>query len=163
MTSAAGASDAAGVQTVSDCPLCTGDGGDVVWRHADLRVIVVRAGAGEVPYPGFCRVIWNAHRAEWSDLDNAGRATLSTALLAVERVVRAHMQCDKINLASLGNMVPHLHWHIIPRFADDAHFPQAIWGAPLREVDAAVLDARARRAAPLPEALREALDAAFGV
>jgi diadenosine tetraphosphate (Ap4A) HIT family hydrolase len=35
---------------------------------------------------------------------------------------------DKINLASFGNVVPHLHWHVIPRFEDDAHFPAPIWG-----------------------------------
>jgi diadenosine tetraphosphate (Ap4A) HIT family hydrolase len=40
---------------------------------------------------------------------------------------------DKINLASLGNMVAHLHWHVIPRFADDPHFPQPIWGTRQRE------------------------------
>jgi diadenosine tetraphosphate (Ap4A) HIT family hydrolase len=43
------------------------------------------------------------------------------------------MQPDKINLASLGNVVPHLHWHVIPRFADDAHFPSPIWASPQRD------------------------------
>jgi diadenosine tetraphosphate (Ap4A) HIT family hydrolase len=38
------------------------------------------------------------------------------------------MAPDKINLASLGNVVPHLHWHVIPRFADDPHFPNPVWG-----------------------------------
>ena len=44
----------------------------------------------------------------------------------------AFVNPDKINLASLGNMVPHLHWHVIPRFRDDRHFPEPIWGAPQR-------------------------------
>ena len=39
------------------------------------------------------------------------------------------LQPAKVNLAALGNMVPHLHWHVIPRFADDSHFPQPVWGA----------------------------------
>jgi diadenosine tetraphosphate (Ap4A) HIT family hydrolase len=39
-----------------------------------------------------------------------------------------------VNLASLGNVVPHLHWHVIARFADDKHFPQPIWGQAQREV-----------------------------
>jgi diadenosine tetraphosphate (Ap4A) HIT family hydrolase len=43
------------------------------------------------------------------------------------------MHPDKINLASLGNMTPHLHWHVIPRFKQDKHFPQPIWGVPQRE------------------------------
>jgi hypothetical protein len=39
---------------------------------------------------------------------------------------------EKVNLASLGNQVPHLHWHVIPRFKDDPHFPFAIWGRKMR-------------------------------
>jgi diadenosine tetraphosphate (Ap4A) HIT family hydrolase len=42
------------------------------------------------------------------------------------------MRPDKINLASLGNMTPHLHWHVIPRHAGDRHFPRPIWAEPLR-------------------------------
>ena len=34
---------------------------------------------------------------------------------------------DKINLACLGNLTPHIHWHVIPRFYDDNHFPGSIW------------------------------------
>jgi diadenosine tetraphosphate (Ap4A) HIT family hydrolase len=83
-------------------------------------------------YPGFCRVIWKAHVAEQSDLSDAERQHLMTVVNGVERVLRAQMRPDKINLASFGNMVPHLHWHVIPRFKQDRHFPQAIWGQPQR-------------------------------
>jgi diadenosine tetraphosphate (Ap4A) HIT family hydrolase len=37
------------------------------------------------------------------------------------------MYPDKVNLAALGNMVPHLHWHIIPRFKEDVFFPGSVW------------------------------------
>jgi diadenosine tetraphosphate (Ap4A) HIT family hydrolase len=53
---------------------------------------------------------------------------LMDVLWQVELVVRDVMQPDKINLASFGNMVPHLHWHVIPRYTDDVHFPQPVWG-----------------------------------
>ena len=55
-----------------------------------------------------------------------------TVVWAVEAVLRQALEPAKINLASLGNQVPHLHWHIIPRFSDDAHFPDAVWAAPRR-------------------------------
>ena len=48
--------------------------------------------------------------------------------VAVEQAVRQLFSPDKINLASFGNMVPHVHWHIIPRWRDDRHFPEPIWG-----------------------------------
>lgn len=135
------------------CPLCTTDGGRLVWRSAALRVII----ADEAAYPGFCRVVWQGHVAELSDLDERERAHLFDVLVVVEQVVRRVMACDKINVASLGNMVPHLHWHVIPRFSDDAHFPNAVWSAPVREVAPSLLQARQARAAGLEEALREAL------
>jgi diadenosine tetraphosphate (Ap4A) HIT family hydrolase len=53
-------------------------------------------------------------------------------VFAVEAALRGLMRPDKINLASLGNLVPHLHWHVIPRFGDDPHFPAPIWAAPRR-------------------------------
>ncbi|MGH6609869.1 MAG: HIT family protein, partial [Burkholderiaceae bacterium] len=55
---------------------------------------------------------------------------------------REVLQPTKMNLASLGNMTPHLHWHVIPRFADDLHFPRPVWGAPQRTVDDRTLQAR---------------------
>ena len=106
------------------CELCASPGGTVLWQDARCCVVHV----GEADYPGFCRVIWNAHVREMSDLGDADRAHCMRVVLAVERVLRAAMRPDKINLASLGNMVAHLHWHVIPRFADDPHFPQPVWG-----------------------------------
>lgn len=97
-------------------------------------------------YPGFCRVIWQAHAREMTDLAATARHYLMEVVLAVETVVRQHFAPDKINLASFGNLVPHVHWHIIPRWHDDRHFPQPIWGAvqrdgkpPRPDVDNAVL------------------------
>jgi diadenosine tetraphosphate (Ap4A) HIT family hydrolase len=53
-------------------------------------------------------------------------------VFAVEMVLRRLMSPDKINLACLGNLTPHLHWHVIPRYADDPHFPLPIWAPPQR-------------------------------
>ncbi len=47
--------------------------------------------------------------------------------------MRELLEPEKINLASFGNMVPHLHWHVIPRFADDPHFPNSVFGARQRD------------------------------
>lgn len=106
------------------CELCAQDGGALLWRDAGCRVVLV----DEPDYPGFCRVIWNAHVAEMTDLDPAARRHCMQTVFAVERALRGLLSPDKINLASLGNVVPHLHWHVIPRFARDAHFPNPVWG-----------------------------------
>ena len=88
--------------------------------------------AEEENYPAFYRVVFNSHVAEWSDLSAAERAEGMDLMLGVEEVLSEQLQPRKINLASLGNVVPHLHWHIIARFDWDSHFPAPVWGPPVR-------------------------------
>ncbi len=111
------------------CPLCEPCGETVLWRDRQLRVIL----AQDADYPAFCRVIWNAHVREMTDLGIRERKYLMAVVFTVEAVLRELLAPDKINLASLGNQVPHLHWHVIPRFADDAHFPDPVWAVRRRE------------------------------
>ena len=119
-----------------DCLLCAQTGGVLLWNGSLLRVI----DACDPVYPGTTRVVLNRHVAEMTDLGEADQQRVMRAVLCVERVMRDMLGPDKVNLAALGNMVAHLHWHVIPRWTDDPHFPQAIWAA-------------------LPEATREALAA----
>lgn len=115
--------------TTSPCPLCTEPGGELIWQSALYRVVLV----DEPGYPGFCRVILNQHVAEMTELSPEERQALMNAVWAVEEVLRAELKPAKINLASLGNVVPHLHWHVIPRWPDDRHFPAPIWATPVRD------------------------------
>lgn len=110
--------------TGSVCELCAESREAVLWQSADCRVVRV----DDPAQPGFCRVIWNSHVREMTDLDAASRSVLMSVVFAVEAAVRQCFAPDKINLASFGNVVPHLHWHVIPRWTDDQHFPQPIWG-----------------------------------
>jgi len=111
------------------CPLCPPNHENLLWQDDFCRIILV----DDPAYPGFCRVILNAHVKEMTDLAEPDRQRLMNVVFAVESAIREVLQPDKINLASLGNMVPHMHWHVIPRFRDDRHFPDAIWAAPKRE------------------------------
>lgn len=114
---------------MASCELCNTPGGDLVWQDGFCRVVLIRDNA----YPGFCRVILDAHVKEMSDLPGNDRERLMAVVFAVEEAVREIIRPDKINLASLGNMTPHLHWHVIPRFEHDRHFPNPIWGTTRRE------------------------------
>lgn len=137
-----------------DCLLCTTTGGQLIWENTQLRVI----GAADALYLGLTRVIWQPHVREMTDLSDQDRNTLMQAVWTVESVMRQVLRPDKVNLASLGNMVAHVHWHVIPRFRDDAHFPDAIWAAKKREAPArisqAVVDEYHRQ-------LRDALDGLY--
>ena len=138
-----------GMNPAPACDLCallaaasgSGSGSDsdaVLWRGATLSVVQV----DDAAYPGFCRVVWHQHVKEMTDLPEAERSDMMHAVWQVELAVREVMQPDKINLASLGNMTPHLHWHVIPRFADDAQFPDPLWAAARRATAPQTLAAR---------------------
>jgi diadenosine tetraphosphate (Ap4A) HIT family hydrolase len=106
------------------CELCAADGGRVLFRDDFLRVVL----AAEPDYPGFCRVILTRHVRETAELRPAERRRLMEVVFATEDEVRRATGAFKMNLASLGNVVPHVHWHVIPRRGDDARFPDPIWG-----------------------------------
>lgn len=133
------------------CPLCAPSGESVLWRDDILRVILV----ADPDYPAFCRVILNRHVKEMTDLPPDERQRLMQAVFAVETALRELLAPDKINLASLGNQVPHLHWHVIPRFSDDRHYPDPVWAAPRRAGTPRPVDS-----ALLAEILRQRLSAA---
>jgi diadenosine tetraphosphate (Ap4A) HIT family hydrolase len=114
---------------MKECPLCLSAGGETVWEDPLCRVVRVVGAEGQA-FPGYCRVIWRSHVMEMTDLDPGNRRHLMNVVFAVEAALRGLLAPDKINLATLGNMVPHLHWHVIPRWRDDSHFPAAIWATP---------------------------------
>lgn len=105
------------------CELCDELGGELLWQDSVCRVVLVN----DPDYPGFCRVIWQAHIKEMTDLTTSQRGRLMEVVFALEQVLRQTLSPEKINLASLGNVTPHLHWHVIPRFRSDPHFPNPIW------------------------------------
>jgi diadenosine tetraphosphate (Ap4A) HIT family hydrolase len=114
-------------------------------HEAEKFVVIL---VDDASYPGFARVVWRAHVREVSDLSDEDRLLLNDAVWQLELAVGEVMQPLKVNVASLGNVVPHLHWHVIPRYADDAHFPAPVWAQAARATDPAVL---ASRRALLPQ------------
>jgi len=142
-----------------NCVLCKEDllpeEGQLIWRGDDCRVILVN----DPDLPGFCRVIWNHHVSEMTDLNYGEREHLMALVFAVEDAVRHVMHPDKINIAALGNRVPHIHWHIIPRYQDDAFFPESAWSQRTQELPADSLAARKQLTEALPAAIKASIAA----
>jgi diadenosine tetraphosphate (Ap4A) HIT family hydrolase len=107
----------------NDCPLCWPDESTLLLARPHWRVIDAR----DPVFPALTRVIWHAHVKEMSDLTSTERTDLMTVVFEVESIMRKHLNPDKINVASLGNQVPHVHWHVIGRWHDDPTFPDSIW------------------------------------
>jgi diadenosine tetraphosphate (Ap4A) HIT family hydrolase len=128
------------------CPLCQPAlANSVIWHNQQLRIVW----GGEADHPCLVRVVWRAHVPEMADLTAAEKQTLMAAVFVVETAMQQVLKPKKLNLASLGNWVPHLHWHIIPRWEDDAHWPNSIWAAQQREPATHGLDLKPALAAAI--------------
>lgn len=114
--------------TTPNCPLCVPNTNELLWQDDFCRVVLLN----DADYPAYCRVELLEHVKEMTDLAPEGRARMMKTVFAVETAIRELFNPDKINLASLGNKTPHIHWHVIPRFQNDRHFPNSHWGEALR-------------------------------
>ncbi|SDK71143.1 Diadenosine tetraphosphate (Ap4A) hydrolase [Methylophilus rhizosphaerae] len=122
------------------CALCAPSAQDILWQDDFCRVVLLN----DADYPAYCRVELLAHIKEMTDLPPQDRARTMKVVFAVEAAMREVIQPDKINLASLGNKTPHMHWHILPRFESDRHFPNSHWGEAVRDSGAQPLNTEVR-------------------
>lgn len=111
-----------------DCDLCKTSPHQTLWQDDFCRVVLLN----DKDYPAYCRVELIEHIKEMTDLMPHQRARMMNVVFAVETAIREVIRPDKINLASLGNKTPHMHWHVIPRFEKDKHFPNSHWGEAVR-------------------------------
>jgi diadenosine tetraphosphate (Ap4A) HIT family hydrolase len=96
----------------------------------------------DASYPWLILVPRRTNAVEIIDLDRDDRAGLMTEIGQVSETLKGITDCDKLNVAALGNQVPQLHVHVIARRKGDAAWPRPVWGAvPARGYDAAELEA----------------------
>jgi diadenosine tetraphosphate (Ap4A) HIT family hydrolase len=95
---------------IGDLPLC--------------RVLVIK----DAQYPWLLLVPRRSGANEIIDLDEVAQAQLMTEIARVGRALKEITQCDKLNIAALGNVVPQLHVHVIARRVSDAAWPRPVWG-----------------------------------
>lgn len=97
--------------------------------------------AKDANYPWLILVPRRPDLVDLIDVDAADRATLTAEVDATARALKAITECEKLNVAALGNVVPQLHVHVIGRRHSDAAWPKPIWGAaPARAYDPAIRD-----------------------
>jgi diadenosine tetraphosphate (Ap4A) HIT family hydrolase len=115
-----------------DCPLCNIQ--NYFYKNSLFSLIFV----DEIP--GYIRLVTNSHIKEFSDLSDDEAIQITLAIKKIEKILLKHTKADKINIASLGNMVPHLHIHIIPRFKNDPWWPGATFCEKTREFEYPFID-----------------------
>ena len=141
---------------MTECPLCKKPVTGEFWRGK--RFCAIDAGTDD--FPAFIRIVALDHVAEMSDLSPEDRATLRALLDTTEKVMIENLHPDKMNWAQFGNMVPHLHWHLVARWRDDGWYPECPWGPRQRQVSEVLSQERRRKAKALLPHLAEALSVA---
>jgi diadenosine tetraphosphate (Ap4A) HIT family hydrolase len=96
---------------------------DVVWQFPRSVAVL---GAWQF-YRGYCVLLARAHATELSRLDDAERRTYLEEMCLLARAIEETFHPHKLNYELLGNQVPHLHWHLFPRSADDAEALKPVW------------------------------------
>jgi len=123
------------------CALCEPSPHEILWQDDFCRIVLLN----DADYPAYCRVELIAHVKEMTDLAPAQQARIMKVVFAVETTLREIFNPAKINLASLGNKTPHVHWHVIPRFENDQHFPNSHWGEAMRDNHTTLLDENSKK------------------
>jgi diadenosine tetraphosphate (Ap4A) HIT family hydrolase len=112
-------------------------------------------------YHGYCVLVSRRHAAELSGLDDATRRAFLEEMCLLARAIETAFRPVKLNYELLGNQVPHLHWHLFPRYAEDPDARRPVWFALDRAESDAVLRERLQTgrqdAAATAAALRQAL------
>jgi diadenosine tetraphosphate (Ap4A) HIT family hydrolase len=143
----------------ADCPLCAPRAdSNAEWDLvAKLQISSLHLAANQT-YRGQCLLIFDPrHAARPDELSAPEWAAFSADLHAASNAVVRAVRPDHVNVASLGNVVPHLHWHVIPRWVGDPRWGAPIWTSALGDMPETRLAPRDR--AQLVAELRESLGA----
>ncbi len=92
--------------------------------------INIQVEESEIPW---LKIFTNENYKELSDCSDELRLEIYEALNKIEKLMIAYYKPQKINVASFGNYVPHVHFHIMARFKEDSYFPEPMWGKKQRE------------------------------
>ncbi len=84
-------------------------------------------------FPGYSLLFTREHVTELFHLDPRGRTGLMEEVNQVAAALHRAFSPAKMNYELLGNMVPHIHWHLVPRHASDPLWPRPIWSEPHQE------------------------------
>lgn len=117
-----------------NCPMCSKWCDDADLRIAELEHCYVTLSRDQF-FPGYCFVFAKNHVTELFHLEKAVRTGVIEEVNRVAEALYRLFKPTKINYELLGNMVPHMHWHIVPRHESDPLWPRPIWSEPHEPVE----------------------------
>ncbi len=94
------------------------------------EVIYIQKEESQIPW---LMIFTKKEYKEMSEVPQNIKLEIYTLLDVIEKEMLLYYTPDKINIASFGNYMPHVHWHIMARFSNDNYFPEPMWGVQQRE------------------------------
>ena len=114
---------------MTTCPMCRRWDDDSDLRVAELEHSFVVLNRDQF-FPGYTLLFTKQHVTELFHLDRVVRSGLMEEVSRAAGALFTLFRPDKINYELLGNMVPHIHWHVVPRHASEPLWPRPIWSEP---------------------------------
>lgn len=111
---------------MTSCSMCTKWEDEPGLQIAELEQCRVMLNRDQF-FPGYCFVFTKEHVTELFHLDPEVRNSVMAEVSRVAEALYTAFAPAKINYELLGNMVPHMHWHLVPRFTTDPLWPRPIW------------------------------------
>ena len=105
----------------------------IIYQNKNIRIETEES---EIPW---LKIFTQQAYKEMSEVPKEIRSEIYDLLDIIEKEMIAYYKPDKINIASFGNYVPHVHWHIMARFKEDSFFPEPMWGSRQREATLTLL------------------------
>jgi len=96
----------------------------------DLDLIYIETHESEIPW---LKIFTKTPKKEFSECTSDEKVLIWKTLDIIEKLMLEYYRPEKINIASFGNMLPHVHWHIMARFKEDSYFPEPMWGPKQRD------------------------------
>jgi diadenosine tetraphosphate (Ap4A) HIT family hydrolase len=118
---------------MTTCPMCSRWNDDADLRVIELEHSLVVLNRDQY-FPGYTLLFTRQHATELFHLDRSVRIGLMEEVSCVAGALFGVFRPDKINYELLGNMVPHIHWHLVPRYSREPLWPRPIWAEPHSEL-----------------------------
>jgi diadenosine tetraphosphate (Ap4A) HIT family hydrolase len=114
---------------MTGCPFCAKlaelPADEVVWQFPHSVALL-----GHWQYfTGYCVLVSRSHATELSQLPTNVRREFLDEMCRLAHAIELEFAPTKLNYELLGNQVPHLHWHLFPRWSDDPDARRPVWFA----------------------------------
>ena len=99
----------------------------IIYENKTIKIEIEES---EIPW---FKIFTQEPYKEMSEVPAEIKFEIYDLLNIIEKEMIAYYNPKKINIASFGNYMPHVHWHIMARFEEDSYFPEPMWGTKQRE------------------------------